>query len=90
MNIPQRRLITAQLIDYLRQHADVYEEFDETTDLIESGILDSLLVTDLVLFAQTTFAVDLTARDISPENLSSVQRMTELICQKLARLDRAA
>ena len=90
MNIPQRRLITQRLMDYLRQHADVYEEFDEATDLIEHGILDSLLVTDLVLFAQTAFSVELTARDISPENLSSVQRITELIREKLARLDRAA
>ena len=90
MNIPDSRFITQQLIDYLRQHADVYETFDETTDLIENGILDSLLVTDLVLFAQTAFAVDLTARDISPENLSSVQRITELVRDKLVRLDRAA
>ena len=82
--------IQQQLIDYLNQHADVYEEFDATTDLIDQGILDSLLVTDLVLFTQNQFGIELTARDISPENLSSIERMATLVRDKQQKLDRAA
>ncbi len=78
--------IQQQLVEFLRRHADVYEEFDETTDLIDQGILDSLLVTDLVLFTQTQFGVELAARDISPENLSTIQRMAELIQSRQRRL----
>lgn len=82
--------IEQQLSDFLNQHADVFEEFDTTTDLIEEGILDSLLVTDLVLFAQQQFDVELAARDISPENLGSIERMAQLICDKQERRRRAA
>lgn len=82
--------IQQQLTDYLNQHGDVYEEFDATTDLIEEGILDSLLVTDLVLFMQNQFGVELSARDISPENLSSIVRMADLIHQRQVKRGRAA
>ena len=82
--------IQQQLTDYLNQHADVYEEFDATTDLIDQDILDSLLVTDLVLFTQNQFGIELTARDITPENLSSIEQIATLVRDKQQKLDRAA
>lgn len=90
MKIPETQLIQQRLADYLSQHADVHEQFDVTTDLIENGILDSLLVTDLVLFVQRAFAVELAARDISPEHFGSVERMADLVHDKLAKVKRAA
>ena len=90
MNIQETHHIQQQLIDYLNQHADVHEELDATTDLIDQGILDSLLVTDLVVFTQNRFGIELTARDISPENLSSIARMASLIRAKQAKPNRAA
>ena len=90
MNNQDTRSIQQQLIEYLDQHADVYEEFDATTDLIEQDILDSLLVTDLVLFMQNRFGIEMTARDISPENLSSIDRMAQLVREKQQKARRAA
>ena len=85
MNTPSANQIQQQLTDYLNQHADVYEEFDATTDLIEQGVLDSLLVTDLVLYTQNEYGIEMSARDISPENLSSIERIANLVQQKLKR-----
>jgi acyl carrier protein len=90
MNSRENHLIQQQLIDFLHHHADVYDEFDATTDLIAEGILDSLLVTDLVLFTQRHFGVELTVRDISPEHMSNIERMACLIQSKREKLDRAA
>jgi acyl carrier protein len=81
--------IQQKLADFLRQHAEI-EEFDSTTDLIDEGILDSLMVTDLVLFSQQQFGIELAARDISPENLGTIEGMTRLICGKQEKLRRAA
>ncbi len=86
-DLPQ---IQQRLADFLHQHTDVCEDFALTTDLIDAGILDSLLVTDLVLFVSRTFAVELTARDISPEHMGSVERMARLVQDKLAKRSRAA
>ncbi len=90
MDVQGSHDIQQQLIEYLEQHADVYEEFDATTDLLDQGILDSLLVTDLVLFMGQQFGIELTARDISPEHLSSIQRMARLVCDKRQKRKRAA
>jgi acyl carrier protein len=87
---PETLLIQQRLADYLSHHADVCEKCDVTTDLIENGILDSLLVTDLVLFAQSAFGIELAARDISPENFSSIERMADLVRGKLVKSNRAA
>ena len=90
MDVQEPQQIQQQLLQFLKQHPDVYEEFDATTDLIEYGILDSLLVTDLVLFTRRQFGVDLQPRDISPEKLGSVERLASLIRKKLGKIDRAA
>ncbi len=90
MNLQKTHQIQQELIDYLNQHADVYEELSATTDLIDQGILDSLLVADLVLFTGSHFGIELTARDISPENLSSIERIAGLVCEKQRKPRRAA
>lgn len=90
MNCSEPHAIEQQLLAYLRGHADVSEDFDATTDLIEYGVLDSLLVTDLVLHIQTKYGIALTARDISPENLGSVERMGDLIRERQDKHRRAA
>ncbi len=90
MGIQGHHHIEQQLVNYLAQHADVYEAFDATTDLLDQGILDSLLVTDLVLFIRQQFGIELTARDISPEHMSSIERMARLIADKQEKLKRAA
>lgn len=90
MEIQDTQRIQQQLIKFLRQHPDVYEEFDATTDLIEYGILDSLLVTDLVLFTRKQYGIELQPRDISPEKLGSVERLAELISKKQRKRNQAA
>jgi acyl carrier protein len=90
MDIQATQHIQRQLIEFLRRHPDVYEEFDATTDLIERGILDSLLVTDLVLFTRQQFGIELMARDISPEKLGSIERLAAVIRKKQEKLDQAA
>ena len=82
--------IQQTLIQFLRQHPDVYEDFDATTDLIDHGILDSLLVTDLVVFTRKQFGIELLPRDISPEKLGTVERLAQLIQRKIEKLNQAA
>jgi acyl carrier protein len=90
MNNSEIQLIQQRLTDYLNHHADVHEKFEITTDLIDSGVLDSLLVTDLVLFIQSAFGVELAARDISPVHFGSIEQMADLVQGKLEKLNRAA
>ena len=67
------------LIAYLHQHHLLSGAVDSDTDLIESGQLDSLVVMDLVGFVASTFGIQMSPREISPENLRSVQRLAQFV-----------
>ena len=53
--------IQCKLLNYLIDRAAAPQGSDETTDLIDSGILDSLMLMDLVLHIQMVFGIELLA-----------------------------
>lgn len=54
-------------------------QFDDGMDLIESGILDSLAMMQLVTFLEGKFAVKVETSDIVPENFGSVEALTAYV-----------
>jgi len=90
INDDEIRSVEAALLTYLSQHADVGTALDERTDLLASGILDSLLITDLVAFMQRAYGIQLTAYDISPEHLGTIASMARLVHDKRHKTKRAA
>jgi acyl carrier protein len=83
------RPVETRLLNYLRHHTDVHGALDEQTDLLAGGILDSLLITDLVVFIRTAFGVELTAYDISPAHLCTIACMARLVHDKRHKARRA-
>ena len=51
----------------------------DNTDLLESGIIDSLGVLDLVAFLQQEFAVAVDDGDLTPENFKSIEAMAQFV-----------
>jgi acyl carrier protein len=84
------QLVQSKLLSYLRGQVGVGEEIDEQTDLLERGVLDSLLITDLVAMIHRSFGVELTAYDISPRHLSTVAAMARLVHDKRGKMKHAA
>jgi len=52
--------------------------------LLESGIVDSLGVLELVEFLERTFGISVTEEDLLPENFDSIRRMAEMVDRKVA------
>ncbi len=52
--------------------------------LLESGIVDSLGVLELVEFLERTFGISVTEEDLLPENFDSIRRMADLVGRKVA------
>ncbi len=52
--------------------------------LLESGIVDSLGVIELVEFLERTFGISVTEEDLLPENFDSIHRMADLVGRKVA------
>lgn len=53
--------------------------FDETTPLLEWGILNSLEIVRLLTFIEDTFAVDISIDTLMAENLANVTSIANLI-----------
>ncbi len=67
-----------QLIEILNSlHPDV--DFENTQDLIDDGILDSLDIVTLVTEIDAIFGVTIPAEEIVPENFNSAEALMDLI-----------
>ncbi len=78
------------LLHFLRDRLGSPQELDENTDLIDSGLIDSLMLTDLVLQIQAEYGVGLQAGDVTPENFRSVASLGRLIHHRQAQRKRRA
>ena len=76
---PQRK---ADLIQFLRtiQRPDrPIEEIDEDQRLVESGLIDSLALLQIVLHLEQTYDMDFRETGVDPAALSSVGAILDLI-----------
>jgi acyl carrier protein len=56
--------------------------FQNESSLLESGIIDSLGVFDLVSFIEKEFKITITEEDLLAENFESIARMTDFVQSK--------
>jgi acyl carrier protein len=54
-------------------------DFNQATDFISNGMLDSFDVITLVTTLDETFGISIDGADILPENFSSVERIVALL-----------
>lgn len=69
-----------QFVEQLGEGKELAIDCD--TELIRSGIIDSLGILDLVVFVETTFDVVLDESDMAEKNLNCVARVAELVKKK--------
>lgn len=81
--IPQDAIATA-LVDYFQTLAHTQGPLHTETDLLASGLLDSLQVIDLVCFLESRFRVRMQPADINAGNLGSVNRIAQYILSQAA------
>ena len=64
-----------ELLCEMKEDAD----FENSTDFIEDGLLDSFDIVTLVGELEDAFDIEISARDIVPENFVSVETIEALI-----------
>ena len=62
----------------------------DTTALGTAGVLDSLAIIELVLFLETRFGIEFTARDLDRRRLETIEQLAQLVTEKRAALGLAA
>lgn len=60
------------------------EALSASTELVRSGILDSLATLELVSFLEKQFDIELEAHDVGPGNLGTLEDIARLVRSKLA------
>jgi acyl carrier protein len=70
--------------EYIRRESGYKGDLDADTDLLESKILDSFSVVQLVMFIQERFAVEFEAEDLTRANLSTLSSIVTLLDKRKA------
>ena len=70
--------MSKKIIEILRE-INPYEQIDEDTMLIESGILDSLSILSLVTQLEEEFAIEIVDDAITAKNFATVSEIVQLV-----------
>jgi len=63
---------------------------NENVQLLESGIIDSLGVLDVVEFLEKSFMIKISDDELTPENFASIKRLAEFVEKKRGQMEVAA
>lgn len=77
--------ITQRIQQYLEEEfPNEAVRLEVSTDLLEEWFIDSLGITETVLFLESSFGIELTRADINGENFKSIETLTGLVARRLA------
>jgi acyl carrier protein len=60
------------------------EELTDETSLIDSGLVDSTGMMEIILFLEGEYAIHVEDRETIPENLESISRIAAFVARKRA------
>ena len=80
----QRELVASSFRTFITTHfpGSKRRPLENADSLLESGIIDSLGVLDLVAFIETEFKITVEDDDLTPENFQSIDRMMAFVDRK--------
>lgn len=81
---PDRHALEAEVLAFIRARGDVHAAVTVDTDLVDGGLLDSLLLTDLILHLEKTHGFQFEGDDVGPANFSSVAAIAGVVTRRLA------
>lgn len=79
--------IRQQIVEFITTNFLFDDSIKLGTDdsLLETGVIDSTGVLELVAYIEETYGIKVEDEEIIPENLDSIQNITSYISQKLSQ-----
>lgn len=74
--------IEADLLGFLLERQPRTVGIDTHSELLESGLLDSLLLMDLMLHIESGYGVLLSASDVTPANFRNISALAQLVARR--------
>jgi acyl carrier protein len=81
--------IKQQIIDFITNNFlfdDAQASLNEKESLLETGVIDSTGVLELIAFIEETYGIKVEDEEIIPENLDTILDITHFIKQKLSTI----
>jgi acyl carrier protein len=79
---PSAGAIESELLDFVSSRVPDDEPLTSDTDLLESELLDSLLIMDLVAHVESVHGVKLENADISPRHFRTLGLLSKLVAER--------
>jgi acyl carrier protein len=78
--------VKSQIIAFITANFlfDNDKSLDETVSLLETGVIDSTGVLELVAYIEETYGLSIDDDEIVPENLDSVENITAFVTRRLS------
>jgi acyl carrier protein len=77
--------VEAEIRTFLVENFPLYDQatLDRDQSLVESGVIDSLGILELVEFVETRFDLQIPEDELLPENLDSIANISRYLSDKL-------
>ena len=79
MNRPQAREELLAFLDTIRRPHTPMSAIEDADSLVDSGLIDSLAVLEIVLYLETNYSIDFAANGFDPAELGSISEILSLI-----------
>jgi acyl carrier protein len=81
MNLQNRNEVAAEIVEFLRTETNFDDPtlINESTKLLELGIIDSLMIMSLVAHCEDLYACHFKADDLTEENLGNALNLADLV-----------
>ena len=79
-----RHDVEADLLAFVRARGPDHARVTADTDLIDGGLLDSLLLTDLILHIEERYGLTLDGSEVSPANFRTVAVIVDFVLGRSA------
>lgn len=78
--------IKTVIVNFIRENF-LFEDngiaLDENGSLLESGVIDSTGILEIVQFLEETYGIQVEDEEITPENLDSIANISHFVFQKM-------
>jgi acyl carrier protein len=85
---PDRKQIEADLVNFVRARGARHALAAPDMDLLESGLLDSLLLMDLIFRLEEQYGIRFDGDDVSPSNFRSISAIIDMVIDQVAAQQR--
>ena len=75
----ERKKLESELVEFVRSRGSRHAEVDPLTDLLESGLLDSLLLMDLIFHIEETYGVRFDFDNVNPSNFRTIADIVSFV-----------